>query len=218
MVICRGAVLAALPRRNSSGFSGGCQGGRIPTLHLSETWNGVAMSSSPWEQAGEGNEDVAAPFELRAVDSAVTLSPRKVTPEERGTPWAPCGARSNQNAWLSWLPHPRAFPKSRTTHSMASPTPLNTGTHARRGDTARIHLLCIHQSPKASRLLNDPHHLGKPVGIHWIHGFLFVHGMLFVEVVPVRLSRAAYSRPVVRLRNCSPRVGQPVPPSPSHCL
>jgi hypothetical protein len=31
------------------------------------TWNGAATSSSPWEKAGEGNEDVAAPFGLRAV-------------------------------------------------------------------------------------------------------------------------------------------------------
>jgi hypothetical protein len=34
---------------------------RIFTLPLR---NGVATSSSPLEKAGEGNEDVAAPFEL----------------------------------------------------------------------------------------------------------------------------------------------------------
>ncbi len=34
----------------------------------SENGNGVAMSSSPCEEAGEGNEDVAAPMERGRVN------------------------------------------------------------------------------------------------------------------------------------------------------
>ncbi len=36
--------------------------GCIWTLPPFENGNGVAMSSSPWEQAREGDEDVATPF------------------------------------------------------------------------------------------------------------------------------------------------------------
>ncbi len=42
------------------------QAGRILALPPLEKRNGVATSSSPWEEAWEGNEDVAAPIGLEA--------------------------------------------------------------------------------------------------------------------------------------------------------
>ena len=53
--------------------------GRILTLPPFENWNGVATSSSPWESASDGNEDVAAPIDAGAVSRCAQsgyLAPR----------------------------------------------------------------------------------------------------------------------------------------------
>ena len=47
-------------------------------------WKGVAMSSSPWELAREGDEDVAAPFEQRALSICAFTARRGQILVDRG--------------------------------------------------------------------------------------------------------------------------------------
>jgi hypothetical protein len=94
--------------------------GHILTLPPIENGNGAAMSSSPPDKAREGNEDVAAPFELGGVSKRESRNKRK-EPKKGEETWRWLGSlpriprRARRLSWVGfWDVTTRSTGRGRT--------------------------------------------------------------------------------------------------------